>query len=73
MRPLIHGSSYFRRLLAELRDCEAGDHVYFVAWRGDPAQRLDGPGSAVAVELARDQHGGTGVRVDLAVASRLDQ
>ncbi len=56
--PLIDGASYLPRLCAELRRAEAGDQVYFVDWRGDPDQRLDGPGSAVMVELARAQSAG---------------
>ncbi len=53
VRPLVDGASYFRRLVAELRRMEAGDHVYFADWRGDPDERLDGPGTAVMVELGR--------------------
>lgn len=61
VRPLIDGAVYFRRLLAELADCREGDQVYFAAWRGDPAERLDGPGTAVAVELARAISAGVSV------------
>lgn len=50
---LTHGAVYFRRLRAELAACRAGDQVFFVSWRGDPAEQLDGPGTAIAVELAR--------------------
>jgi phosphatidylserine/phosphatidylglycerophosphate/cardiolipin synthase-like enzyme len=53
VRPLIDGATYFARLCAELRDAGPGDQVYFVDWRGDPDERLDGPGSAVMVEFAR--------------------
>ncbi|MDN5749779.1 MAG: phospholipase D family protein [Pseudonocardia sp.] len=61
VRPLVHGVAYFRRLREELADCGEGDQVYFAAWRGDPAQWLDGPGTAVAVELARAVSAGASV------------
>ncbi|HET7329089.1 MAG TPA: phospholipase D family protein [Nocardioidaceae bacterium] len=61
VRPLIHGATYFRRLLEELRDCREGDQVYVAAWRGDPAQRLDGPGTAAVVELGRAASAGVSV------------
>lgn len=53
VRPLVDGANYFTRLCQELRGARAGDRVYFVDWRGDPDERLDGPGTAVMVELAR--------------------
>jgi phosphatidylserine/phosphatidylglycerophosphate/cardiolipin synthase-like enzyme len=45
--PLIHGHEYFARLCDELQRTSAGDRVYFTDWRGDPDERLDGPGSEV--------------------------
>jgi len=59
--PLVDGSAYFARLCQELRGCAAGDLVYFADWRGDPDQHLDGPGSAVMVELARAESAGARV------------
>lgn len=53
VRALVDGATYFARLCQALRGVGQGDHVYFVDWRGDPEQRLDGPGTAVLVELAR--------------------
>ncbi|MGW0159748.1 phospholipase D family protein [Mycobacterium sp. NPDC003323] len=43
--PLIHGSSYFDRLVTEVESLRAGDYVFFTDWRGDPDQLLrdDGP------------------------------
>lgn len=43
--PLIHGAAYFGRLVEEVEALEAGDHLFFTDWRGDPDQRLrpDGP------------------------------
>lgn len=70
--PLVHGATYFRRLCAELRACGAGDQVYLVDWRGDPDERLDGPGSAIAVELARAASAGAEVK-GLVWRSHLDR
>src|SRR5215203_227466 len=43
--PLLHGSTYFDRLVEEVRSLNAGDHLFFTDWRGDPDERLreDGP------------------------------
>ncbi len=45
--PLVHGAAYFDRLVDAVRDLEAGDHLFFTDWRGDPDQKLrpDGPPS----------------------------
>ncbi|MDX6212462.1 MAG: hypothetical protein QOF82_1549 [Frankiales bacterium] len=53
VRPLVHGAAYFAQLLEELRELGEGDQVYLADWRGDPDELLDGPGSAIGVELAR--------------------
>src|SRR5690242_1023416 len=45
---LVHGATYFARLLQVLTATEAGDLVMFTDWRGDPDELLDGPGSEVA-------------------------
>jgi phosphatidylserine/phosphatidylglycerophosphate/cardiolipin synthase-like enzyme len=52
VRPLVHGADYFRELLAGVRAMRAGDHLFFTDWRGDPDERLDGPGTEVAQVLA---------------------
>jgi phosphatidylserine/phosphatidylglycerophosphate/cardiolipin synthase-like enzyme len=39
---LIHGATYFRRLLEAVREMKAGDQLFFTDWRGDPDQLLDG-------------------------------
>src|SRR6202158_4496483 len=50
---LVHGASYFRRLLAAIRELGPGDHLYFTDWRGDPDQLLsDDPDSEVGTVLA---------------------
>ncbi|MFC0622890.1 phospholipase D family protein [Kribbella deserti] len=56
VRPLLHGSTYFRRLHEELCALESGDQVYFTDWRGDADERLlpDGPTIGdVLCDLAR--------------------
>ena len=45
--PLVHGRTYYRRLHEELSQTDAGDMVLFTDWRGDPDERLLGPGSAI--------------------------
>ncbi|SEK41609.1 Phosphatidylserine/phosphatidylglycerophosphate/cardiolipin synthase [Blastococcus sp. DSM 46786] len=45
VRPLVHGSVYFDRLVEVVEQLGAGDRLWFTDWRGDPDQRLrpDGP------------------------------
>lgn len=50
---LVHGATYFARLLDAVRGLGAGDRLYFTDWRGDPDQRLsDEPDSEVGAVLA---------------------
>jgi phosphatidylserine/phosphatidylglycerophosphate/cardiolipin synthase-like enzyme len=50
---LVHGETYFRRLLDAIEELGAGDRLYFTDWRGDPDQRLsDDPDSDVGPVLA---------------------
>jgi len=51
VRPLVHGATYFAELLAAIRRTRAGDHLFFTDWRGDPDERLDGPGTEVGPVL----------------------
>lgn len=46
--PLLHGSTYFDRLVDEVRSLNAGDHLFFTDWRGDPDERLRDGGPTVA-------------------------
>jgi phosphatidylserine/phosphatidylglycerophosphate/cardiolipin synthase-like enzyme len=43
--PLVHGATYFARLVEEVRELREGDHLFFTDWRGDPDERMtpDGP------------------------------
>jgi phosphatidylserine/phosphatidylglycerophosphate/cardiolipin synthase-like enzyme len=52
VRPLVHGAAYFAELLAAVRALRPGDHLFFTDWRGDPDERLAGPGTEVATVLA---------------------
>jgi phosphatidylserine/phosphatidylglycerophosphate/cardiolipin synthase-like enzyme len=49
---LIHGASYFDRLVTEVEQLGPGDHLFFADWRGDADQRLRADGPTVA-ELFR--------------------
>src|ERR1700730_4333293 len=40
VEPLVHGATYFRRLLETIRDLKTGDQLFFTDWRGDPDQLL---------------------------------
>ncbi|BCY13792.1 phospholipase D-like domain-containing protein [Actinoplanes sp. L3-i22] len=42
---LIHGKTYFSRLTTEVEKLDAGDHLFFTDWRGDPDELTtdDGP------------------------------
>jgi phosphatidylserine/phosphatidylglycerophosphate/cardiolipin synthase-like enzyme len=53
VEPLVHGATYFARLLKEIRALGAGDRLYFTDWRGDPDQRLaSAPDTEVGLVLA---------------------
>lgn len=53
VEPLVHGATYFRRLLDAIRGLGPGDQLYFTDWRGDPDQRLSNdPDSEVGAVLA---------------------
>jgi phosphatidylserine/phosphatidylglycerophosphate/cardiolipin synthase-like enzyme len=62
VRPLIHGAAYFGELLAAVRAAEEGDHLFFTDWRGDPDERLDGPGTEVSRVFAEAAARGVVVR-----------
>jgi phosphatidylserine/phosphatidylglycerophosphate/cardiolipin synthase-like enzyme len=46
--PLIHGKTYFDRLVAEVETLHEGDHLLFTDWRGDPDERMRDDGPTVA-------------------------
>ncbi|MGW1956925.1 phospholipase D family protein [Streptomyces sp. NPDC001920] len=51
VRPLVHGGTYFPALHSAIREQRAGDLLLFTDWRGDPDERLDGPGSEIGKVL----------------------
>jgi phosphatidylserine/phosphatidylglycerophosphate/cardiolipin synthase-like enzyme len=51
--PLVHGSTYFARLVEEVEALAEGDHLFFTDWRGDPDERLCDGGPTVAELFSR--------------------
>jgi phosphatidylserine/phosphatidylglycerophosphate/cardiolipin synthase-like enzyme len=62
VRVLVHGAEYFPRLLSTLTGLRAGEWIHFTDWRGDPDERLDGPGTEIARVLAQLATSGVHVR-----------
>jgi phosphatidylserine/phosphatidylglycerophosphate/cardiolipin synthase-like enzyme len=48
VEPLIHGTAYFDRLVECVERLDAGDHLFFTDWRGDPDEQLRPGGPTVA-------------------------
>jgi phosphatidylserine/phosphatidylglycerophosphate/cardiolipin synthase-like enzyme len=51
--PLVHGATYFDRLLTDVEDLGPGDHLFFTDWRGDPDEKLRDDGPTVAELFCR--------------------
>ncbi len=62
VRAVVHGRAYFTELLAGLRATRAGDLVLFTDWRGDPDERLSGPGTEVTRVLCEAAERGAVVK-----------
>jgi phosphatidylserine/phosphatidylglycerophosphate/cardiolipin synthase-like enzyme len=62
VRPLVHGAVYFAELLTAIRRMNAGDLLLFTDWRGDPDERLDGPGSEIGTVLCEAARRGVVVK-----------
>ncbi len=60
--PRIHGSEYFDRLVEAVEALDAGDHLFFTDWRGDPDQLLRENGPTVAELFTRAVKRGVCVR-----------
>jgi phosphatidylserine/phosphatidylglycerophosphate/cardiolipin synthase-like enzyme len=45
---LIHGATYFDRLVTEVEQLGPGDHLFFADWRGDADEKLRDDGPTVA-------------------------
>ena len=69
---LVHGAAYFADLLAAIRAQRAGDLLLFTDWRGDPDEKLDGPGSEIGEVLCDAARRGVIVK-GLVWRSHLDQ
>ncbi len=46
--PLIHGSTYFDQLVAEVAALGRGDYLFFTDWRGDPDEKMRDGGPSIA-------------------------
>jgi phosphatidylserine/phosphatidylglycerophosphate/cardiolipin synthase-like enzyme len=62
VRPLVHGATYFRELLRAVSAMGPGDLLLFTDWRGDPDERLDGPGTEVVEVFSAAATRGVDVR-----------
>ena len=61
--PLIHGSTYFRRLYDVVEATRPGDLLFFTDWQGDADERLTGePDSEVVEVFCRADERGVDVR-----------
>src|SRR6202162_1672363 len=60
---LVHGATYFRRLLEAISELGAGDQLFFTDWRSDPDQRLgDGLETEIGAVLAAAARRGVSVK-----------
>jgi phosphatidylserine/phosphatidylglycerophosphate/cardiolipin synthase-like enzyme len=62
VRALVHGAAYFAELVAAIRRLGPADLLLFTDWRGDPDERLDGPGTEVSRVMADAARRGVLVR-----------
>ena len=46
--PRVHGATYFDRLVTAVQGLDAGDHLFFTDWRGDPDELMRTGGPTVA-------------------------
>ena len=53
VEPLVHGATYFDRLVTDVQAMGPGDHLYFTDWRGDPDELMR-PGGPSIRELLSD-------------------
>lgn len=62
VEPLVHGRTYFPRLLEALEDTGPGDLVVFADWRGDPDELLTDDGPTVSEALCAAARRGATVK-----------
>jgi phosphatidylserine/phosphatidylglycerophosphate/cardiolipin synthase-like enzyme len=72
VRPLIHGATYFAELLHCVEQLRSDDLLMFTDWRGDPDERLAGPGTEVSRVLCEAARRGVVVK-GLVWRSHLDR
>ena len=60
--PLVHGSTYFKRLHSLISCLQAKESAWFLGWRMDPDELLDGPGTELREVLASAARKGVDVR-----------
>lgn len=60
--PLVHGSTYFKRLHSIVSGLQARERAWFLGWRMDPDELLDGPGTELKEVLAAAARRGVDVR-----------
>src|SRR3954467_4851563 len=60
--PLVHGATYFARLVEVVSALGAGDLVWFTDWRGDADELLTPGGPSVAELFTAAAHRGVDVR-----------
>lgn len=68
----VHGASYFPRLYQAISGLAAGDHLFLTDWRGDPDERLAGPGTDISYVLSEAARRGVCVK-GLVWRSHLDR
>jgi phosphatidylserine/phosphatidylglycerophosphate/cardiolipin synthase-like enzyme len=60
---LVHGETYFRRLLEAILELAAGDQLFFTDWRSDPDQRLgESPETEIGAVLSAAVRRGVSVK-----------
>jgi phosphatidylserine/phosphatidylglycerophosphate/cardiolipin synthase-like enzyme len=60
--PLIHGKTYFDRLVREVETLRAGDQLFFTDWRGDPDERMRDDGPTITALFAAAARRGVAVK-----------
>jgi phosphatidylserine/phosphatidylglycerophosphate/cardiolipin synthase-like enzyme len=45
--PLVHGATYFDRLVSEVEALGEGDYLFFTDWRGDPDEKMRDGGPTI--------------------------
>ena len=62
VEPLVHGALYFDRLVDAVEAMEAGDHLFFTDWRGDPDELMRAGGPTVGELFSTASHRGVIVK-----------